>query len=104
MIESNCSSFIESLPIHLFTCFVLCIITVSISAESFSGKGMTIKGIRRHARGRMGEVRHQYCHYLVRLEEGKPPTDYYKRNPLTPQEQLQNWLEQMRKRKIVNSY
>ncbi|CAB3224947.1 unnamed protein product [Arctia plantaginis] len=73
-------------------------------AESFSGKGMVIKGIRRHARGRMGEVRYQYCHYFVRLEEGKPPTDYYKRNPLTPQEQLENWLEQMRKRKITNSY
>ncbi|CAH0717221.1 unnamed protein product, partial [Brenthis ino] len=73
-------------------------------AESFSGKGMTIKGIRRHARGRMGEVRYQYSHYFVRLEEGKPPKDYYKLNPLTPQEQLDKWMEQMRKRKIINSY
>ncbi|XP_013185645.2 large ribosomal subunit protein uL22m [Amyelois transitella] len=73
-------------------------------AESFSGKGPTIKGIRRHARGRLGEVRYQYCHYFVRLEEGKPPQDYYKQNPLTPQQQLDKWLEQMRKRKIINSY
>ncbi|KAJ8724979.1 hypothetical protein PYW07_015937 [Mythimna separata] len=73
-------------------------------AESFSGQGMVIKGIRRHARGRMGEVRYQFSHYFVRLEEGKPPADYYKINPLTPQEQLDNWLEQMRKRKIINSY
>ncbi|XP_046978572.1 39S ribosomal protein L22, mitochondrial [Vanessa cardui] len=73
-------------------------------AESFSGKGMVIKGIRRHARGRIGEVRYQYSHYFVRLEEGKPPLDYYKRNPLTPQQQLDKWLESMRKRKIINSY
>lgn len=65
---------------------------------------MTIKGIRRHARGRMGEVRYQYSHYFVRLEEGKPPKDYYKHNPLTPQQQLDKWMEQMRKRKIINSY
>ncbi|CAG9563638.1 unnamed protein product [Danaus chrysippus] len=73
-------------------------------AESFSGKGMVIKGVRRHARGRLGEVRYQYSHYFVRLEEGKPPKDYYKQNPLTPQQQLDRWLEQMRKRKIINSY
>ncbi|KAG6464337.1 39S ribosomal protein L22, mitochondrial [Manduca sexta] len=73
-------------------------------AESFSGQGMVIKGVRRHARRRMGEVRHKYCHYFVRLEEGKPPIDYYKLNPMTPQQQLDGWLEQMRKRKIINSY
>ncbi|XP_050342146.1 39S ribosomal protein L22, mitochondrial [Nymphalis io] len=73
-------------------------------AESFSGKGMVVKGIRRHARGRIGEVRYQYSHYFVRLEEGKPPQDYYKRNPLTPQQQLEKWMESMRKRKITNSY
>lgn len=75
-----------------------------ISAESFSGKGTVIKGVRRHARGRMGEVRYQYSHYFVRLEEGKPPKDYYNLNPLTPQQQLDKWLENMRERKIINSY
>lgn len=74
------------------------------SAESFSGKGMHIKGVRRHARARLGEVRYQYSHYFVRLEEGKPPEDYYKKNPLTAQEQLEKWLDAMRKRKIINSY
>lgn len=73
-------------------------------SESFSGKGMIIKGVRRHARGRMGEVRYNFCHYFVTLEEGKPPEDYYKRNPKTPQQQLDSWMEQMRKRKITNSY
>lgn len=65
---------------------------------------MVVKGIRRHARGRMGEVRYTYCHYFVRLEEGKPPQDYYKHKPLTPPQQLEKWLESMRKRKIINSY
>ncbi|XP_023949327.1 39S ribosomal protein L22, mitochondrial [Bicyclus anynana] len=73
-------------------------------AESFSGKGVHIKGIRRHARARLGEVRYQYSHYFVRLEEGKPPEDYFKRNPLTAKQQLENWLEGMRKRKIINSF
>ncbi|CAG4940587.1 unnamed protein product [Colias eurytheme] len=73
-------------------------------AESFSGKGKVMKGIRRHARGRLGEVRYTYSHYFVRLEEGKPPEDYYKTNPLTPQQQLDKWLEQMRMRKIINSF
>lgn len=52
----------------------------------------------------MGEVRYQYSHYFVRLEEGKPPKDYYNRNLLTPNEQLDKWVQQMRKRKITNSY
>lgn len=75
-----------------------------LTAESFSGKGKIIKGIRRHARGRIGEVRYQYCHYFVRLEEGKPPKDYYKLNPITPHQQLDQWVESMRKRKIINSF
>ncbi|KAI5641996.1 ribosomal protein l22p/L17e domain-containing protein [Phthorimaea operculella] len=73
-------------------------------AESFVGKGMTIKGVRRHARGRLGSVRYTYCHYFVRLEEGKPPKDYYKMGLLTPQQQLDKWLDSMRKRKIINSF
>lgn len=73
-------------------------------AESFATKGHVIKGMRRHARCRMGEVRYIYSHYFIRLEEGKPPQDYYKFNLPTPQQQLENWLEGMRKRKIINSF
>ncbi|GBP59529.1 39S ribosomal protein L22, mitochondrial [Eumeta japonica] len=74
------------------------------AAESFSAKGRVIKGVRRHARGRLGEVRYTYCHYFLKLEEGKPPKDFYKHNPLTPQQQLELWVEGMRKRKITNSF
>ncbi|XP_060532475.1 large ribosomal subunit protein uL22m isoform X2 [Cylas formicarius] len=71
-------------------------------AESFVGKGPVVKGVRRHARARMGIVHYVYCHYFVRLEEGPPPKYYYAA-PKRPHEQLENWLEQMRRRKITNS-
>lgn len=71
-------------------------------AESFVGKGRVFKGVRRHARMRTGEVRYMHSHYYVRLEEGPPPADYYGRE-VTPEKQLDNWLEQMRKRKITHS-
>lgn len=67
------------------------------------GKGKYFKGIRRHARGRFGEVEYKHCHYFVRLEEGIPPENYYLPGPKNPQEQLDEWLEQMRKRKIISS-
>ncbi|KAG4079970.1 hypothetical protein HA402_006282 [Bradysia odoriphaga] len=71
-------------------------------AESFVGKGRFIKGARRHARRRIGEVEYKYCHYYVRLEEGKPPVDYYRKN-VTPSEQLEKYMQQMRSRKIPNT-
>ncbi|MCL4136351.1 UNVERIFIED_CONTAM: hypothetical protein GTU68_033895 [Idotea baltica] len=70
-------------------------------AESFVGKGYVMKGMRRHARTRMGEVRYQYNHYFVRLEEGDPPKDYYYwRRPLSVQERLDRWLKESRERTI----
>ncbi|ENN80657.1 39S ribosomal protein L22, mitochondrial [Dendroctonus ponderosae] len=72
-------------------------------AESFSGKGMVIKGLRRHARGRRGLIRYSYCHYFVRLEEGKPPKKYYASAPKEPHEMLEDWMTHMRRRKVFNS-
>lgn len=89
--------FKESIEILFCKCFSV------ISAESFCGKGRVFKGIRRHARMRMGIINHVHCHYFVRLEEGKPPEHYYLPHPQKPHEQLANWLESMRKRKITNS-
>ncbi|XP_078051021.1 mitochondrial ribosomal protein L22 isoform X2 [Augochlora pura] len=71
--------------------------------ESFSTKGVVVKGVRRHARGRAGEVRYKYCHYFVRLEEGKPPKDYYLKNPPSGEELLDEWMQQMKQRKVYNS-
>lgn len=74
-----------------------------ISAESFVGKGMVIKGMRRHARIRFGAVEYKHTHYFVRLEEGKPPKHYYLPYPKQPHEQLEDWVRDMRKRKVINS-
>lgn len=71
-------------------------------AESFVGKGRVFKGMRRHARGRAGKVEYFHCHYFVRLEEGQAPKHYYDQ-PKEPHEQLEDWLANMRKRKINNS-
>lgn len=51
---------------------------------------------------RVGRVEYKYCHYFVRLEEGKPPKDYYG-TTVTPELQLDKWLMDKRKRKISNS-
>ncbi|XP_017869763.1 PREDICTED: 39S ribosomal protein L22, mitochondrial [Drosophila arizonae] len=72
-------------------------------AESFVGKGRVFKGMRRHARGRFGRVEYKHCHYFLRLEEGEPPQHYYLPEPQTPEQQLEQWLEQMRSRKVINS-
>uniref|UniRef100_A0A182MZI4 Large ribosomal subunit protein uL22m n=1 Tax=Anopheles dirus TaxID=7168 RepID=A0A182MZI4_9DIPT len=72
-------------------------------AESFCGKGRVFKGIRRHARGRTGEVEYKHCHYFVRLEEGTPPAHYYQPAPKTGEQQLAEWEASMRKRKVINS-
>ncbi len=75
---------------------------MSVPAESFVNKGRYIKGVRRHARGRFGEVEYKFCHYYITLEEGTPPLDYYRKD-IKPEQQLENYMEQMRKRKISNS-
>lgn len=67
------------------------------------GKGVVIKGIRRHARQRPGIVEYFHCHYFVRLEEGPPPKHYYQHHPKEPHEQLDEWVKEMRRRKILAS-
>lgn len=74
-----------------------------ITAESFVGKGRVYKGIRRHARARFGQVEYKHVHYFVRLEEGSPPENYYNPAPLNPEQQLDKWLDSMRKRKVTSS-
>lgn len=71
-------------------------------AESFCTKGKVFQGVRRHARGRVGKVEYFHCHYFVRLEEGVPPADYYGRKA-SPDQQLDEWLAGMRRRKVIGS-
>lgn len=73
-----------------------------LSAESFVGRGQVIKGIRRHARKRVGMVEYKHSHYFVRLEEGQPPAHYYQ-PPKTGEEMLEDWMTKMRQRRIISS-
>lgn len=72
-------------------------------AESFVGKGHVVKGIRRHARLRYGEVEYKYCHYFIRLEEGQPPLNYYNKPIFDKNTLLMDWIEKMRNRRVISS-
>jgi len=69
-------------------------------AESFAGKAMVVKGLRRHARARFGIIHYKYMHYFVKLEEGPPPKEFYDREKFEPREMLDRWLEEHRQKTI----
>uniref|UniRef100_A0A2P2I5I4 Large ribosomal subunit protein uL22m n=1 Tax=Hirondellea gigas TaxID=1518452 RepID=A0A2P2I5I4_9CRUS len=73
-------------------------------SESFCLEDSVIRGMRRHARARVGKVDYRYVRYCCTLEEGSPPKHYYYyTRPKEPQELLQEWLQKNRKRTIFNS-
>lgn len=73
-------------------------------AESFCGKGVVMKGVRRHAKARLGIISYFHCHYFVRLEEGPPPKHFYFETvPKTTGTLLTEWVDEMRRRKIPSS-
>jgi len=72
-------------------------------AESFTGKGLVVKGLRRHARGRMGFLSYRYTHYFVRLEEGPPPANYYPAKPDGPT-MLEEWVKERRGLRVDATY
>eukprot|EP00038_Savillea_parva_P008774 m.179119 g.179119 ORF g.179119 m.179119 type:complete len:210 (+) comp14683_c0_seq1:25-654(+) len=49
--------------------------------ESYCGRGHNTKGIRYHGRGRTGRMVHPKTHYFIKLEEGKPPSQWKERMP-----------------------
>lgn len=70
-------------------------------AEAFAGRAEVIKGIRRHARGRMGVVEYKYTNLFIRLEEGKPPKNYYEWHAKkTPYEMLEDYITKHREKNI----
>ncbi|CAG0883050.1 unnamed protein product [Darwinula stevensoni] len=68
-------------------------------SDSFATKGVVIRGVRRHAKARMGKVEYFHCHYFVRLEEGPPPVHYFE-PPLTSEQKLEVWLAEKRNRTV----
>ena len=72
--------------------------------ECFCTKGLVIKGQRKHAFYRMGEIRYFYHHFYVKLIEGPPPKEYYyDPNPKTGHERIKKFIDDMRSRKIENT-
>lgn len=67
--------------------------------DAITNKGLTIKGIKKHARMRFGKVCHFYCHLLVKLTEGDPPTHYYKPEK-DGNDMLNDFYNNLRSRKI----
>lgn len=67
------------------------------------GKGLTIKGLRRHARKRPGMIDYRYIHYFVTLEEGPPPKQYHWSEDRSGEGLLKKWLEEKRNRTIIGS-
>jgi len=72
-------------------------------AESFCTKGVVVKGIRRHARKRVGLVEYFHSHYFVRLEEGPPPEHYFAPKSDGPT-LLQQWIDDRRNQRVYGSY
>ncbi|XP_023346698.1 39S ribosomal protein L22, mitochondrial [Eurytemora carolleeae] len=69
-------------------------------AESFAGKGLVVKGYRRHARGRFGQIEYKYMHYFVKLEEGPPPKEFYDKEKFNPGEMLERWISEQRAKTV----
>lgn len=62
-------------------------------------KGLTLKGARKHAFYRMGEIKYYHTHVLVRLVEGPPPEDYHLYN-FSNTQKLEQYVEDLRRRNI----
>lgn len=73
---------------------------ISIAGDSFATKGITIKGLRAHGRGRFGIIHYRYSNYFVRLREGRPPKHYYPPEK-TGHEMMEEYLKDQRARKII---
>lgn len=62
-------------------------------------KGLIIKGFRKHAFYRMGEVCYYHTHVLVQLVEGPAPENYHLYN-YTNRQKLERYVDDLRRRNI----
>lgn len=67
--------------------------------DAIAVKGLVIKGLRKHARMRFGQISYFYTHLLVKLREGDPPQHYY-RPPKDGNDMLKDYYDELRARKI----
>lgn len=67
--------------------------------EALCTKGLTIKGLRKHARMRFGKVTHFYCHLMIKLTEGDAPVHFY-RPEKDGNDLIKDFYDELRSRKI----
>lgn len=65
-------------------------------------QGLILKGARKHAFYRMGEISYRHTHVLVQLVEGPPPHDYHLYN-FTNRQKLENYLDDWKRKTIKHS-
>lgn len=71
--------------------------------QCFAGKGLVIKGFRKHGRFRMGEIRCFHTHLFLALVEGPPQENFYFPGPLTNRQRLDAYVDWLRQRRIYCS-
>lgn len=62
-------------------------------------KGLVIKGVRRHARMRYGQINYFYVHMCIKLTEGEPPVHFY-RPKQNGNDLLRKYYKDLRSREI----
>ncbi|KAI3387645.1 hypothetical protein SNEBB_008361 [Seison nebaliae] len=71
-------------------------------SNSFVGRALIMKTMRKHMGNRFGIIHYRHSHYFVRLEEGKPPLNYYPTLP-TKEERVEFLHEIHRNKRILSS-
>lgn len=69
--------------------------------EAHVTKGLVLKGTKKHARMRFGEVRYFYSHLMIKLCEGEAPTHYYK-PAKDGNDLIKDYYDKLRSRKILH--
>jgi len=71
--------------------------------DSFVDKSSSMRGLRKHAKGRFATIEFSFINYMLCLREGSPPPVYYAPTHLTGNEQMHNHLQDLRSRRIYAS-
>ena len=58
-----------------------------------------VKGVRQHAKKRIGVLNYKYCHYYVRLEEGEP-REVKRNNYESFEKRAEDYIKYLRSRQI----
>ncbi|CAF1404138.1 unnamed protein product [Didymodactylos carnosus] len=72
-------------------------------SQSYVKRALIVKGLRRRPKYQFAVLHYRYFHYMVRLEEGPPPEQFYPAKYPELNERLEKRLDELNSRKIVGS-